>query len=438
MFKGKFMKKYLIKDIFAHEILDSRGNPTLQTTVTLNGGASGTSAVPSGASTGIYEACELRDGNPARYGGRGVLNAVGNVNTHIKNALRQQSAADQVALDELLIALDGTPNKTNLGANALLSVSLAAARAMANAKNVSLFKHLGETNSVILPLPMCNIINGGEHAANTLDIQEFMIMPVGAPTFSEGLRWCAEIFHTLKKLLHQNGFATSVGDEGGFAPNLKTHEEALDYILNATKKAGYKPGKDIVIALDAAASGWAKENGTYYLPKSKTTYSREQLIEYWATLVKNYPIISLEDPLGEDDFEGWAALTKLLGKTVQIVGDDLFVTNTHRINMGIEKSLANSVLIKPNQIGTLTETLRAIKLAQNNNFTTVISHRSGETEDTTIADLAVATISTQIKTGSLSRSDRVAKYNRLLAIEIQLGENAIYAGKNAFYQLKQK
>jgi enolase len=429
------MKKFKIKDIFAREILDSRGNPTIETCVTLNNGAKGVAAVPSGASTGIYEAHELRDKDKNRYNGKGVLLAVENVNTKIKNELIGKVANDQRFIDELLIKLDGTKNKSNLGANAILSVSLATAKAVANAKSLSLYAYIGD-NCKTLPVPMCNIINGGEHAGNNIDIQEFMIMPVGASSFSEGIRWCVEIFHSLKAVLKNKGLSTAVGDEGGFAANLKTAEEALDNIIEAVKKANYKPGKDIMIAIDAAASGWATDDGNYFLPKSKLKYTVDELIAYWKNLVKKYPIISLEDPLGENDHAGFKKLTALIGKKVQIVGDDLFVTNTERLKQGIENKSANSILIKLNQIGTLTETLDAIKLAQSAGFTTVISHRSGETEDTTIADLAVATNSTQIKTGSLCRSERVAKYNRLLAIELDLAPNANYSGISAFYQLK--
>lgn len=430
------MKTFKIKDIFAREIIDSRGNPTIETCVTLNNGSKGVAAVPSGASTGLYEAHELRDNDKKRYNGKGVLLAVTNVNNKIKNELIGKVANNQRFIDELLIKLDGTQNKSNLGANAILSVSLATAKAVANAKGLPLYTYIGNKNSKILPVPMCNIINGGEHASNNIDIQEFMIMPVGAPTFSEGIRWSVEIFHALKKVLKNKGLSTSVGDEGGFAPNLKTAEEALDNIIEAIKEAKYKPGKDIMIAIDAAASGWATDDGNYLLPKSKIKYTVDELIKYWSNLVKEYPIISLEDPLGENDHAGFKKLTALIGKKVQIVGDDLFVTNTERLKQGIENKSANSILIKLNQIGTLTETLDAINLAQNAGFTTVISHRSGETEDTTIADLAVATNSTQIKTGSLCRSERVAKYNRLLAIELELAPNSTYASTSAFYQLK--
>lgn len=430
------MKTFKIKDIFAREIIDSRGNPTIEACVTLNNGSKGVAAVPSGASTGLYEAHELRDNDKKRYNGKGVLLAVTNVNNKIKNELIGKVANNQRFIDELLIKLDGTQNKSNLGANAILSVSLATAKAVANAKGLPLYAYIGNKNSKILPVPMCNIINGGEHASNNIDIQEFMIMPVGAPTFSEGIRWCVEIFHALKKVLKSKGLSTSVGDEGGFAPNLKTAEEALDNIIEAIKKANYKPGKDIMIAIDAAASGWATDDENYLLPKSKIKYTVDELIKYWSNLVKKYPIISLEDPLGENDHAGFKKLTALIGKKVQIVGDDLFVTNTERLKQGIENKSANSILIKLNQIGTLTETLDAINLAQNAGFTTVISHRSGETEDTTIADLAIATNSTQIKTGSLCRSERVAKYNRLLAIELDLAPKAVYSSTSTFYNFE--
>lgn len=430
------MKKFIIKDILAREIIDSRGNPTIETTVTLKNGVCGTSAVPSGASTGMYEAHELRDGDKQRYLGKGVLKAVNNVNTEIKQALIGFNAGNQEELDKFLIELDGTHNKARLGANAILSVSLSAAKAVANAQKLPLYAYLSKGKANGLPVPMCNIINGGAHAANTVDIQEFMIMPVGAPSFSEGIRWCAEIFHHLSKVLKSQGFATSVGDEGGFAPNLRNADEVIDVILQAIKLAGYNTTDQIKIAIDAAASEWQAENNSYFLPKGKIAYTSDELVEYWVKLVKKYPIISLEDPLSEDDHTGFAKLTKKLGKTVQIVGDDLFVTNTERLENGIKQKSANSILIKLNQIGTLTETLKAIKMAQDANFTTVISHRSGETEDTTIADLAVATNATQIKTGSLSRSDRVAKYNRLLKIELELGSNANFYGKKAFYNLE--
>lgn len=429
------MKKLKIIDMVAREILDSRGNPTIETKVLVSGGYLGVAKVPSGASTGIYEAHELRDGDKKRYNGKGVLKAVNHVNGEIRDFLVGRVANNQQQVDAWLIDLDGTANKKRLGANAILSVSVAVARAVANARGLALYEYLGDAESVILPLPMCNILNGGEHATNSLDVQEFMIMPVGAPSFKEGLRMSAEVFHALKKVLSKNGLSTGVGDEGGFAPNLNSTEEALDYVLEAIKLAGYKPGKDFKIAMDAAASGWKDAKGGYTLPKAKTHYTTDELISYWETLVNKYPIISLEDPLDEQDFEGFAKLTAAIGNKVQVVGDDLFVTNTERLAQGIEQKSANSILIKLNQIGTLTETLQAINMAQDAGWTTVISHRSGETSDTTIADLAVATHSTQIKTGSLSRSDRVEKYNRLLEIEWELQEDALFAGKNAFYQL---
>lgn len=430
------MNQFTIANISAREILDSRGNPTIETSVTLNNGVNGVAMIPSGASTGMYEACELRDGDKKRYGGKGVLNAVNNVNTTLKNALIGFNANNQAELDALMIKLDGTQNKSRLGANAILGVSLATAKAVAKANNLELYEYIGKRNNYTLPVPMCNIINGGEHASNTIDIQEFMIMPVGALTFAEGIRWCAEIFHSLKSVLKSKGLGGGVGDEGGFAPNLKTAEEALDCIVEATEKAGYTMGSDIKIAIDAAATGWASTQGGYLLPKSGKRFSTDELIDYWVNLVKKYPIISLEDPLDENDYIGFAKLTALLGSSVQVVGDDLYVTNTERLAYGIEHGCSNSVLIKLNQIGTLTETLQAIAMAHKANYTTVISHRSGETEDTVIADLAVATNSTQIKTGSLCRSERVAKYNRLMGIEQNLGTNGKYAGNQAFGQLK--
>lgn len=421
------MGKFSIKNIEAREILDSRGNPTIEATITLRGGAKGTSAVPSGASTGTHEALELRDGDKTRFLGKGVLKAVANVNGEIKNALLGKDARKQAEIDQFMIDSDGTKNKSRLGANAILSVSLAAVKAAANAQKVPLFEYLGK-DKVGLPAPMCNILNGGAHADNNIDIQEFMIVPVGAKTFSEAIRWCTETFHSLKKVLFGKKLSTAVGDEGGFSPNLKTEEEALDLILEAIKNAGFKAGKDIMLAIDAAASEWQNEKGGYFLNKSKRKFTSDEMVEYWVRLVSKYPIISLEDPLGEEDFEGFAKLVKKIGKKVQVVGDDLFATSIERLRRGVEMKAANSILIKPNQIGTLTEMLGAIKLAHESGFSTVISHRSGETEDTTIADLAVATGSSQIKTGSLSRSERTAKYNRLLKIEIELGKKAKYSG----------
>ncbi|NLC16410.1 MAG: phosphopyruvate hydratase [Clostridiales bacterium] len=424
-----------IKNIFAREILDSRGNPTVEAIVTLESGAQGVAAVPSGASTGIFEAVELRDGDKKRYLGKGVLKAVNNVNTEIFEALKGKDALDYAANDKIMIELDGTENKSRLGANAILAVSLAASKAAANSLGVPLYKYLGGDSATILPVPMCNIINGGAHASNNVDIQEFMIMPVNAPSFTEGIRWCAEVFHHLAKVLTSKGLSTAVGDEGGFAPNLKSSDEALDTILEAIEKAGYRPGDDIKIALDAASSEWYTEQGDYFLPKNKQRMTRDELVEYWDKLTAKYPIISLEDGLAEEDWEGWQKLTQKIGKRVQLVGDDLFVTNTKRLQRGIENNVANSILIKPNQIGSLSETINAVKMAQNAGYTAVMSHRSGETEDTTIADLAVATGATQIKTGSLSRSERIAKFNRLLYIEYELGNNAKYPAMNAFYQL---
>ena len=378
-----------IKNIFAREILDSRGNPTVEAIVTLESGAQGVAAVPSGASTGIFEAVELRDGDKKRYLGKGVLKAVNNVNTEIFEALKGKDALDYAANDKIMIELDGTENKGRLGANAILAVSLAASKAAANSLGVPLYKYLGGDSATILPVPMCNIINGGAHASNNVDIQEFMIMPVNAPSFTEGIRWCAEVFHHLAKVLTSKGLSTAVGDEGGFAPNLKSSDEALDTILEAIEKAGYRPGDDIKIALDAASSEWYTEQGDYFLPKNKQRMTRDELVEYWDKLTAKYPIISLEDGLAEEDWEGWQKLTQKIGKRVQLVGDDLFVTNTKRLQRGIENNVANSILIKPNQIGSLSETINAVKMAQNAGYTAVMSHRSGETEDTTIADLAV-------------------------------------------------
>ena len=425
-----------IIDISAREILDSRGTPTVEASVTLTGNIIGTAGVPSGASTGSFEAVELRDGDKKRYFGKGVLKAVNNVNTIIKKELLGTDPFKQSEIDKKLIKLDGTDNKSKLGANAILSVSLANAKASAIAENVPLYEYLGKQKKYTLPVPMCNILNGGAHASNNIDIQEFMIMPVGAKTFAEGIRWCAEISHTLKKILSSKGLSTAVGDEGGFAPNLESVEQALDLIMEAIKGAGYIAGKDIKIALDAAVNEWFTEKKTYLLPKAKIEYTATELLNYWCQLIKKYPIISLEDPFAEEDWESWKILTKRIGKSVQIVGDDLYVTNPKRLAKGIKLQVSNSILIKPNQIGTLTETLETIKLAQKVNFTTIISHRSGETEDISIADLAVAVGATQIKTGSLSRSERIAKYNRLMQIEIELGKKAVYCGMKAFSSLK--
>ncbi|MDR0935909.1 MAG: phosphopyruvate hydratase [Oscillospiraceae bacterium] len=408
-----------ITDIYAREILDSRGNPTLEAEVTLDDGTVGRAAVPSGASTGQFEACELRDEDPKRYGGKGVLKAVYHVNTEIADKLIGYNAYDQAILDKTMIELDGTPNKSRLGANAILSVSLATARAAADSLLLPLYFYLGGVNSVTLPLPMMNVLNGGAHATNNVDIQEFMIMPVSAPDFREGLRMCAEVFHALKKVVP----ATGVGDEGGYAPNLASDEDALKALVDAIGKAGYKPGEDFRIAIDAAVADWYKD-GVYTFPKLGKKADAAEMVAIYEDYAAKYPIISLEDGLGEEDWDGWKLITEKLGDKLQLVGDDLFVTNTQRLSKGISLGVANSILIKVNQIGTLTETLETIEMAQRAGYTTVISHRSGETEDTTIADLAVAVNSGQIKTGAPSRSDRVAKYNRLLRIEEELGSAA--------------
>ena len=428
----------LIGEIRAREILDSRGNPTVEAEVVLESGEQGRAAVPSGASTGENEAVELRDGDDKRYSGKGVSQAVENINEKIAYELEGFDALDQTLIDETLIKLDGTPNKSNLGANALLAVSLAAARAAAAFLELPLYRYLGGVNAKTLPVPMMNIINGGAHADNNVDFQEFMIMPVGAESFSEGLRAGAEIFHNLKSVLKKRGYTTSVGDEGGFAPNLKSNEEAIETILEAVEKAGYKTGADgeIMLALDPAASEFY--DGTNYIFKKsdKRTLSSDEMIAYWADWCAKYPIVSIEDGLAESDWDGWKKITEQLGKKIQLVGDDLFVTNVEFLQKGIDTGAGNSILIKVNQIGTLTETLDAIELAKTNNMTVVISHRSGETEDSFIADLAVATNAGQIKTGSLSRSDRIAKYNQLLRIEEDLGSGAKYLGRKAFYQIK--
>ena len=426
-----------IVDVVAREILDSRGNPTVEVEVTLDDGVVGRAAVPSGASTGIYEACELRDGDNSRYLGKGVEKAVTNCNTEIAEALIGMNVLDQPAIDKLLIDLDGTPNKSRLGANAILGASLACAKAAAESLGTSLYNYIGGVNAKTLPVPMMNILNGGAHASNNVDIQEFMIMPVGAPTFKEALRRCAEVFHALKKVITAQGGSTAVGDEGGFAPNLKKDEDALKLIVEAIGKAGYTPGEDFMIAIDAASSEWYnEETGCYDLPKAKKTMTRQQLVNMWKKFADNYPIISLEDGMGENDWEGWAMLTKAIGSRVQLVGDDLFVTNTQRLKTGIEKGVANSILIKVNQIGTLTETLDAIQMANRAGYTAVVSHRSGETEDTTIADLSVALNAGQIKTGAPSRTDRVAKYNQLLRIEEELDAAARFPGRDAFFNLR--
>lgn len=422
-----------IEKVIGREIMDSRGNPTVEAEVYLVDGTVGRGTAPSGASTGEFEALELRDGDKGRYLGKGVQKAVENINTAINDAIVGMDASDIYAVDKAMIDADGTKDKSNLGANAILAVSIACARAASISLGISLFKFIGGISGNRLPVPMMNILNGGAHAANTVDVQEFMIMPVGADSFKEALRWCAEVFHALAALLKENGLATSVGDEGGFAPNLASDEEAIQYILNAVKKAGYEPGKDFKIAMDAAASEWKGEKkGEYVLPKAGTKYTSEELIEHWKQLVEKYPIISIEDGLDEEDWEGWQKLTAELGDKVQLVGDDLFVTNTERLQKGIEMGCGNSILIKLNQIGSVSETLEAIKMAHKAGYTAVTSHRSGETEDTTLADLAVALNTCQIKTGAPSRTERVAKYNQLLRIEEELGAAAIYPGIKAF------
>lgn len=423
-----------IEKVVGREIIDSRGNLTVEAEVYLADGTVGRGAAPSGASTGEFEALELRDGNKDRFGGKGVSKAVGNINTTINEALKGIDASDIYAVDGAMLAADGTKDKSNLGANAILAVSIAAVRAAATALQIPLYRLLGGVNGNRLPVPMMNILNGGAHAANTVDVQEFMIMPAGAPSFKEGLRWCTEVFHALAALLKERGLATSVGDEGGFAPDLGSDEEAIECILEAVEKAGYKPGEDFVLAMDAASSEWkSATKGEYLLPKSGRKFTSAELIEHWKQLCEKYPIYSIEDGLDEEDWEGWQQLTKELGDTVQLVGDDLFVTNTERLSKGIKLGCGNSILIKLNQIGSVSETLEAIKMAHNAGYTAVTSHRSGETEDTTIADLAVALNTCQIKTGAPSRSERVAKYNQLLRIEEQLGNAAVYPGKGAFH-----
>lgn len=427
-----------IEKVVGREIIDSRGNPTVEAEVYLADGTVGRGAAPSGASTGEFEALELRDGNKDRFGGKGVSKAVGNINTTINEALKGIDASDIYAVDGAMLAADGTKDKSNLGANAILAVSIAAVRAAATALQIPLYRLLGGVNGNRLPVPMMNILNGGAHAANTVDVQEFMIMPAGAPSFKEGLRWCTEVFHALAALLKERGLATSVGDEGGFAPDLGSDEEAIECILEAVEKAGYKPGEDFVLAMDAASSEWkSATKGEYLLPKSGRKFTSAELIEHWKQLCEKYPIYSIEDGLDEEDQEGWQQLTKELGDTVQLVGDDLFVTNTERLSKGIKLGCGNSILIKLNQIGSVSETLEAIKMAHNAGYTAVTSHRSGETEDTTIADLAVALNTCQIKTGAPSRSERVAKYNQLLRIEEQLGNAAVYPGKGAFHISRQ-
>ena len=437
------MKQYIeIQDVWARQILDSRGNPTLEVEVLVDGGYMGRAAIPSGASTGSFEACELRDGDKNNYLGKSVEKAVSNVNTVIADEIVGLNVLDQNLIDKTMIELDGTANKSKLGANAILGVSLACAKAASEALGVPLYSYIGGCNANTLPVPMMNILNGGKHADNSVNIQEFMIMPVNATSFKEALKWCVEIFHNLKSILKADGYSTAVGDEGGFAPNLSDDEDALKYIVKAIEKAGYKPGKDVFIAIDAAATEMYDEAkkkgkvGNYYFWKTNKMYTREQMISYWEDMANKYPIISLEDGIAEEDWDAWKELTQRLGKKIQLVGDDLFVTNTQRLQKGIDLGVSNSILIKVNQIGTLTETLEAIQMANRAGFTTVTSHRSGETEDTTIADIAVAVNSGQIKTGAPSRTDRVAKYNQLLRIEEELGNTAKYLGRKAFFNLK--
>ncbi len=426
----------VITNIFAREIMDSRGNPTVEVEVLLASGYAGRAAVPSGASTGEHEAVELRDGDKKRYNGKGVLKAVHNVNEIIApEIVEQYDAMEQPDIDQIMLELDGTKNKAKLGANAILGVSLAVARAAANELEIPLYRYIGGTNARLLPVPMSNIINGGSHADNNVDLQEFMVMPLGAGSFSEALRMNAEVFHALKGLLKKEGYATGVGDEGGFAPNLKSNEDALKVIVQAIDIAGYRPGEDIFIALDPASSEFYAD-GKYHLKAENAQLSSEEMVAYYANLIKKYPIVSIEDGLAEDDWAGWNLFTKTVGHDIQIVGDDLFVTNVERLARGIQEKSANSILIKLNQIGSLSETLDTIEMAKTNNFTTVISHRSGETSDSFIADLAVAVNSGQIKTGSLCRSERIAKYNQLLRIEQELGETARFIGKNIFYNVK--
>ena len=428
------MNNLEITKVVGREILDSRGNPTVEAEVTLADGTVARGTAPSGASTGEFEALELRDGDKSRYLGKGVLKAVKNINTIIQDTVKGLDASDIYAVDKAMITADGTKDKSKLGANAILAVSIATSRAAATSLGVPLYKFLGGISGNRLPVPMMNILNGGAHAANTVDVQEFMIMPVGATSFREALRWCAEVFHALASLLKSKGLATSVGDEGGFAPNLASDEEAIQYILQAVENAGYEPKKDFMIAMDAASSEWKGEKkGEYVLPKSGQKFTSRELIDHWKNLIEKYPIVSIEDALDEEDWEGWQVLTKELGDKVQLVGDDLFVTNTERLSKGIEMGCGNSILIKLNQIGSVSETLEAIKMAHKAGYTAISSHRSGETADTTIADLAVALNACQIKTGAPSRSERVAKYNQLLRIEEQLGNAAVYPGKGAFH-----
>ena len=426
-----------IEKVIGREIIDSRGNPTVEAEVYLADGTVARGAAPSGASTGEFEALELRDGDKARFGGKGVLKAVENINTTIQSTLVGLDASDIYGIDRAMILADGTKDKSRLGANAILAVSIACARAASVSMGIPLYRFLGGIAGTSLPVPMMNILNGGAHAANTVDVQEFMIMPAGAKSFKEGLRWCTEVFHCLASILKEKGLATAVGDEGGFAPDLDSDEEAIEYILEAVKKAGYEPGRDFVLAMDAAASEWkGTKKGEYILPKCGKHFTSDELIEHWRTLIEKYPVYSIEDALDEEDWEGWQKLTRELGGKVQLVGDDLFVTNTERLSKGISMGCGNSILIKLNQIGSVSETLEAIKMAHRAGYTAISSHRSGETEDTTIADLAVALNTGQIKTGAPSRSERVAKYNQLLRIEEELGENAVYPGMEAFRHVK--
>ncbi len=428
------MKHLQIEKVIGREIIDSRGNPTVEAEVILSDGTVGRGAAPSGASTGEFEAIELRDGDKEKFGGKGVSKAVSNINTIINDAVKGLDPQDVYAVDRAMISADGTPNKAKLGANAILAVSIASAKAAAESLGIPLFRFLGGVNANRLPVPMMNILNGGAHATNSVDTQEFMIMPVGASSFREALRWCTEVFHSLQKILKAEGNTTAVGDEGGFAPNLKDDEDTIEHILQAIRDAGYRPGEDFVLAMDAASSEWKSEKGKgyYHQPKSGKDFTSEELIAHWKSLIEKYPIWSIEDGLDEEDWEGWQKMTAELGDKVQLVGDDLFVTNTERLEKGIRLGCANSILIKLNQIGSVSETLEAIKMAHKAGYTAITSHRSGETEDTTIADLAVALNTRQIKTGAPSRSERVAKYNQLLRIEEELGESAIYPGKKAF------
>lgn len=427
------MKNLAIEKVIGREILDSRGNPTVEAEVFLADGSRGRGMAPSGASTGEFEALELRDGDPVRFGGKGVLKAVKNINTIIADTLRGMGASDIYAVDAAMLRADKTEDKSQLGANAVLAVSIACAKAAAASLGIPLYQFLGGVGGNRLPVPMMNILNGGAHAANTVDVQEFMVMPVGAKSFSEGLRWCTEVFHALKGILKERGLATSVGDEGGFAPDLESDEEAIEVILEAVKKAGYEPERDFVLALDAAASEWkGSQKGEYVLPKSGVRFTSQELVEHWKKLCGKYPVASIEDGLDEEDWEGWKLLTKELGDRIQLVGDDLFVTNTKRLKKGIDEKCGNAILIKLNQIGSVSETMEAVKMAHEAGFRAVTSHRSGETEDTTIADLAVALNTGQIKTGAPSRSERVAKYNQLLRIEEKLGEGGVYPGKDVF------